>query len=285
MPLRMDEKELRQTLKAIAARGLADRKSWYSPAAAAYNAARPQYPSELIDEVAQVAQLSSRSRILEIGCGPGTATTAFAQLGCRMVCIEPNPEFCASTITNCRPYPLVEVINTSFEEWELEPEAFDAVLAASSMHWIPAEIGYAKASRALRRDGHLILLWNKELQPSESMQNAMSAAYQRHAPALGRYQDAATQDRILAGLGGMMLDSGWFGRLSTATVETTVVYTADQYIALLGTYSAYLQLDLSTRSALFAEIRHCILERGAGEIRLSYRSAYHAARKIAAPGA
>jgi SAM-dependent methyltransferase len=56
---------------------------------------------------------------------------------------------------NCKSYSSVEVINTSFEEWGLEPEAFDAVLAASSMHWIPAEIAYAKASRALKEGGYL----------------------------------------------------------------------------------------------------------------------------------
>jgi len=56
---------------------------------------------------------------------------------------------------NCRSYPSVEVINTPFEEWDLEPEAFDAVLAASSMHWIPSEVAYPKAHSALKNDGHL----------------------------------------------------------------------------------------------------------------------------------
>ena len=67
-----------------------------------------------------------------------------------MVCIEPNTEFCELARINCQLYPWVKVINKSFEEWNLEPEAFDAVLAASSMHWIPVEIGYAKASGALK---------------------------------------------------------------------------------------------------------------------------------------
>jgi SAM-dependent methyltransferase len=73
-----------------------------------------------------------------------------------MVCLEPNPDFCDLAKMNCRSYPSVKVINQSFEEWNLEPEAFDAVLAASSMHWIPSEIAYAKASNALKDDGFLI---------------------------------------------------------------------------------------------------------------------------------
>ena len=156
---------------------LEQRKSCHSPTAKAYNFARPKYPGALVDKVIKVAQLSSSSRILEIGSGPGTSTTSFAQIGCSMVCIEPNPDFCELARMNCQSYPSVKVINKSFDAWNLEPKAFDAVLAASSMHWIPAEIGYVKASGALK------------------------------------------QEDILTGLGQMMLDSGRFRNLVTATKE------------------------------------------------------------------
>jgi len=251
----MDYETLKQTIKGISGKDLEQRKSWYSPAAEAYNSARPKYPTNLVGKAVNAAHLSQSSRILEVGSGPGTATVSFAELGCHIVCIEPNPDFCEMAIMNCKSYPSVEVINKSFEEWELEPEAFDAVLAASSMHWIPSEIGYSKASSALKKDGYLILLWNKELQPSKSMQDAFSDVYQLHAPSLGRYEDTKTQE------------------------ETTLTYTADQYISLLTTYSSYLKLDHRTREALFTQLRQCILEKGSGEIRLSYLSAYHIARK------
>ncbi len=175
--LKMDCNELKQAIKGIAGKDLEQRKRWYSPAAEAYNFVRPKYPGALVDKAIKVARFSSSSRILEIGSGPGTATTSFAQIGCSMVCIEPNPDFCELTRINCQLYPSVKVINKSFEEWNPEPEAFDAVLAASSMHWIPAEIGYVKASGALK------------------------------------------QEDILTGLGQMMLDSGRFRNLVTATKE------------------------------------------------------------------
>ena len=276
----MDSKELKQVVNGIASTDLEQRRDWYSPSAEAYNATRPNYPTELIGRAINAARLSQPSRILEIGCGPGTATSSFAELGCPMVCIEPNPDFCKLARMNCQSHPSVEVINTSFEEWNLEPQAFDAVLAASSMHWIPCDIGYPKASDALKEGGHLILLWNKEMQPGASMQVALSEAYQRHAPSLGRYEDRATQEDILRGLGQMMLDSGRFQNLVTATVETTLTYTSDQYISLLCTYSPYLKLERGTREALFAELRQCIIEQGAGEIDLSYLSTFHIAQKI-----
>lgn len=276
----MEYEKLKQALRGISSKPLEQRRSWYSPAAPAYHATRPRYPAELMEKAVNAAQLSRSARLLEVGCGPGTATVSLAEIGCRMVCIEPNPDFYEMATANCKSYPWVEVINRSFEEWDLEPESFDAVVAANSMHWIPAEIGYAKASRALKTGGYLILLWNKEPQPSESMQAVLSDVYQHKAPSLGRYEDRSTLQVILNGLGQMALDSGRFRNLLTATVETSLTYTADRYLSLLTTYSSYLRLDHSTRHALLAALRHCILEKADGAVQLSYLSAYHIAQKI-----
>jgi len=280
----MDHAQLRQALQAISGQDLEQRKAWYSPVAEAYHATRPRYPSALIDKAIHAAALSSSSRILEIGCGPGTATLAFAQLGCSMVCLEPNPAFCALARKHLQAYPSVQVINQSFEEWTLEPEAFDAVLAASSMHWIPFEIGYAKASRALKPEGSLILLWNKEPQPTEVLQALLADVVQRHAPSLGLYEDRATQERVLSGLGQMMLDSGRFHSLVAETFVSAFGYTPDQYIALLGTYSPYLKLDQPTRRALFEGLRQCLTANEVSVIPSTCLSAVHIAQNLPSPG-
>ncbi len=58
----------------------------------------------------QVAQLSSESKILELGCDPGTATVDFAQLlGCSMMCLEPNPDFYQLAQQNCQTYDHVDI--------------------------------------------------------------------------------------------------------------------------------------------------------------------------------
>jgi len=276
----MDYESLRQAVRGISSKDLEERKRWYSLAAEAYNATRPGYPSELVNKAINAAQLSRTSRILEVGCGPGTATVSFAELGCTIICIEPNPEFCELAAMNCRSYSTVQVINSSFEEWDLEPESFDAVIAASSMHWIPSEVSYPKASTALKKDGYLMLLWNKEPQPSKAMQEALAEVYELHAPSLGRYEDRKTQEAILRGLGRMMLDSGRFRDMTTATVEASLSYTSDQYLSLLTTYSPYLKIDPRSREALFAGLKKCIAESKTDSIHLSYLSAYHIAQNI-----
>jgi SAM-dependent methyltransferase len=259
---------------------LEQRKVWYSPAAAAYQQARPRYPQMIVERVVELAQLSAGSTLLEVGCGPAIATPAFAALGCQMVCIEPNPDFYRLAEQTCAPYPNVELQNCSFEEWELMPEAFDAVLAASSFHWIPPEIGYPKAAQALRPDGRLILLWNKELQPDYELYQQLSEVYQTHAPGLNRpYEDSATQAAILDQLGQMAIESGQFKNIVSEWIEVKVSYSVEQYLLLLNTYSPHLKLAPQQKQPLFEGLRQVLMRNG-DMVPLSFVSAFH----IAQPG-
>ncbi len=259
-------------------RDLEQRRHWYSAAAVAYQQTRPRYPQTVIDRVVELAQLSANSTLLEVGCGPAIATPAFAALDCPMVCVEPNSDFYHLAQETCAAYPNVALQNCSFEEWELQPQRFDAVLAASSFHWIPPEIGYPKASAALHPEGHLILLWNKELQPSYEIYQQLTEVYQIHAPYLNRaYEDAATQFAILNEMGQMAIASGYFKEMVAGHVEVEVAYSVDQYLMLLNTYLPYLKLEPQQRQNLFAELRH-VLERNGDTLQLSFVSAFHVAR-------
>jgi SAM-dependent methyltransferase len=240
----------------------------------------PRYPENLIHQVVEIAQLSTNSKILELGCGPATATVAFAQLGCSMISLEPNPDFFQLAQQNCQPYPNVEIQNTSFEEWALQTSKFDAVLAASSFHWISPEIGYPKAANTLQQTGNLILLWNKELQPSSEVYQRLSQVYQLYAPSLDRYEDIKTQEEILRGLGKICIDSGQFKDLISGQIASEVTYNVDEYLMLLTTYSPYLKLAPDTKKALFAGLRQSIEDDFGGSLHLSYISAFHIAKKI-----
>ncbi|MBD2534055.1 class I SAM-dependent methyltransferase [Nostoc flagelliforme FACHB-838] len=270
---------LKQTIASYSNKDIEVRKHWYSPAAEAYNRARPRYPQQLIKQVVEVAQLFSESKILEVGCGPGTATTSFAQLGYSMKCLEPNPDFLKLAQQNCQTYPDVEIQNTSFEEWKLEVGQFDAVLAASSFHWISPEIGYAKAASALKDNRYLILLWNKELQPRYEVYQSLSEIYQAYAPSVARYEDDETQQEILKQLGSMIIDSRQFKDLKFGQVKSEVIYSSDEYLTLLNTYSPYLKLEPQKKELLFAGLKQRIDNDFGGQLKLSYISAFHIAQK------
>ncbi len=272
-------KDLQQILQnECYGKDLEQRKRWYSPSAEAYYQVRPRYPQALIDRVIEIAQLTAHSTLLEVGCGPAIATPAFAALGCAMVCVEPNGDFYRLAQQACEPYANVELQNCSFEEWPLAAGKFDAVLAASSFHWIPPAIGYPKAAAALRPEGYLILLWNKELQPRYEVFQQLESVYQAHAPQLKRtYEDNATQAAILDQLGQMAIASGQFKDMVTGQVEVEVTYSVDQYLLLLTTYSPHLKLEPQQKQPLFEGLRQ-VLKQNGDTVQLSYVSMFHIAR-------
>ena len=262
--------------KASYSKDIEQKKTWYSPVANIYYNARPPYPKEHIDRAITVAQLDSNASILEIGCGPGNATVAFAKLGFSMKCIEPNQDFCDLVRNNCASYPNVTICSTSFEEWKTEVQQFDAVLSANAFHWIPPEIRYVKAAEALKQDGSLILLWNLTPEPKYEIYKAIEAIYKAYAPSLVRYEGVETQTKILNGFEQDILNSGCFKQLLTKTISCEVTYSIDEYLNLLNTLR---KLEPQTKKLLFKELRSQ-LEKFRDNIQLTFLSAVHIAKKV-----
>lgn len=240
----------------------------------------PHYPQQLVDAVVARSGLTAASTLLEVGCGPGTATVSFAELGCRIVAIEPNPEFCLLAQEVCQRFPNVEVVTTSLEEWEPHQQRFDAVLAATSFHWIPPEIAYPKAAGALRENGWLILLWNKELQPPIRTHEALRTIYRRHAPELDRpLEDAAIVAGILEALGQPLLKSPLFHGAHRGQWLVESLLAIDDYLTLLTTYSPFLALDPAVRDALLAELKPALEKLHGEALPLTHTSAYVMAQR------
>lgn len=258
------------------------RKNWYSEIANFYNKTRPRYPQELINRVVELAELSPRANILEIGCGPGIATVPFAELGFSMLCLEPSQPACLLARQNCATHPSVEIKNQTLEEWELEAEKFDAVLAATSFHWVSAEIRYQKTAAALKDKGALILLWNAGVLPQEEIYRILHEVYQNQAPSLAEYHagERANQAESIKEFGQSVIDSGLYEDLIYEELVSEINYSREDYLALLQTYSVYIALDDEKRNSLLANLREALEKNCDNSIKASYISAFHIAKKI-----
>ncbi len=160
-----------------------------------------------------------------------------------MVCLEPNPDFYRLAQACLGSYPRVQLLNCSFEEWELVPQGFAAVVAASSLHWIRPEIAYSKAAAALARPhGQLIMLWNKELQPPPDLYQELARILPRYDLPPRPYEDPTAQLAILDQLGQRAISSGYFRDLVLGHQEVVVIYSLDRYLNLMSTYSPYERL-------------------------------------------
>jgi SAM-dependent methyltransferase len=258
------------------------RKNWYSNVADAYNRLRPGYSSKLINRVVELTQLPPHASILEIGCGPGIATVEFAKIGFSILALEPSPKAYQLARNNCLQYPKVKIENTTFEEWELKSKSFNAVLAATSFHWISPEIRSRKASQALIEDGYLILLWNTGVQPQEDIYQILNEVYLTQIPSLAKFhaEERATQSEQLNNFGQSIIDSGYFKNLVSEHFIYEVTYSIDDYLGLLGTYSPYIKLEPQQRNFLFTSLRETLTSNCINEIPGSFMSAFQIAQKI-----
>lgn len=262
-------------------RDLEQRKVWYTPVVEAYDRGRPRYPEALIQRAIEAAHLSPDSTILEVGCGSGIATINFAQLGCAIDAVEPNRDFCQVAARRLAAFPKVQLFQESFEEWQVQPLAYEIVLAANAWHWISSGIKYVKASQTLREDGSLVLLWNLTLEPNHEVHQVLNQVYQAYAPAIApEYEGREKQAEIAAGLGKPVGDSGLFEPPSTEIFPCEQTYSVDRYLDYLSSGSQYVALESQVRVNLFSGLRTAIKQQFKGEIHLFNLAAFQIARKI-----
>jgi SAM-dependent methyltransferase len=247
------------------ARDLSPRPS-FDDIADLYAEVRPGYPERLIEDVIALSDIPAGGRILEIGCGTGQATLSFARRGYSMLCVEMGRNLAALAAERCRPFPGVEVQNTTFEAWPLCPRAFDLVISAEAFHWIPPEVGYPKASAALKDSGSIALFWHHSPGEDTPFRRAVEQVYREKAPHLlghlpGRKQSDTLIEETLADFG----SSGMFGPVAVRQYPFAQTYTADQYIKLISTYSPIRSLSPRARRDLLAGIRD-VIERFGGSV-------------------
>jgi ubiquinone/menaquinone biosynthesis C-methylase UbiE len=254
-------------------------KSWYSSVAETYDRVRPKYSQELLDCAVKLARIPANADILEIGCGPGTATISFAQRGFSIVSLEPSLEACKVASRNCHEYSNVKIINANFEEWPPGICRFDTVVAATSWHWVAPEYKYLKAAAVLKDSGSLILLWNTGMKPSLEIFERLTELFTEYIPTFSQYKSSESELNEMRIFANEAIDSGLFLNLREESRSIEINYPIDDYLQLLTTYSPCIALSPERRSELLEKLR-VILERICGkQIPLSYQSVFHILNK------
>lgn len=240
------------------------RSQWYSSAANAYRWARPTYPDSLIDSAIEAAGLRADvSSILEIGCGPGIATASLAERGLRVQAIEPSAAACELARKSCQAHEKVNVYNSTFEDYPLNGQVFDAVVAATSFHWVSPAVACSKSAAALKPGGALILLWATPPQPSSKLCQQLQPVYDCFGlSTLGEEQQRtqAYYQQNFETFAHTVADSGYFDLTKVALEAHTSTYSIDKYLALLSTLSPYIALAENVSTHLFEGLEKVLVD-------------------------
>jgi len=246
-----------------------------------YARARPGYPEAAFDAICRYAGIGAGSSALEIGCGPGQATEPMARRGLRITAVELGQNMARLVADRVRDLDVVVHV-APFEEWPLPPEPFDLVYSASAFHWIAPEVRYTKTAAALRDGGALALCWNRQVasDDDDGFSEALQAIYDTEAPELGRdYLHRSSEKQLRQEYIVQIEASGLFVDVEARREPWRIEFTADEYVALLSTYSDHATLDESAREGLLNGIRSLIEELGGGRIRRDWVTALYLARR------
>jgi protein-L-isoaspartate O-methyltransferase len=240
--------------------------SWrhFEESADEYDRARPAYPHGLVRALADEGVTGPGRDVLEIGAGSGLATGVLVAAGCRAVALEPGERL--ATILGER-FPDVEVVRSRVEDAVLQTASYDAVVAATSMHWVDLPTVLPRLHAALRPSGSLAvfrhLFGDEDVRtPFRDRVDAIVAQRGEEARA-SRPEARPAPEELTAG--------GWFRLVRSETWRWSVELTDDEVAALFATFSNWTAGEVE-------QVRVAAQECG-GRVTEHYRTVLHLLRR------
>jgi SAM-dependent methyltransferase len=251
----------------------------FETAADRYDAARPEYPPELFDDLISLAQLEPGAQLLEIGCATGKATRPLLDRGFRITCVELGEQLAGRARSNLAGLP-VTIDVAPFELWRGEAGSFDLVFAATAWHWVDPAVRYVRAHRLLRPGGHLAF-WSAAHAFPDGFDPFFTEIQQVY-DAIGESYEGAwppdPPDRVPDDTEEIAV-SGLFDDVRVRRYVWERRYTADEYIALLDTFSGHIAMAPDRREHLYSEIRRRLALRDDPRVRRHWFAILHVARR------
>lgn len=244
-----------------------------------YDHARPGYPPEVFAQLAALADLKRGSRVLELGCGTGQATIPLAEWGYRIVALDLGAGVAALARSKLAAFPSVEVVAAAFEEWPLPKEPFDAVIAATSFHWIDPAVRVTKTADALRPDGALAVISTHHIAGGDAQFfDDVQRCYERWMPGTPTGGGLPTAAEIPSH--SEELDrSDRFTSTALRRHEWELTYSTSEYLDLLQSYSGHRALEPPARTRLLDCIAELITGAYNGEVTKRYLTELRVARR------
>lgn len=152
-----------------------------------YVSGRPPYSPRLIAKLAKEANLGPRSRVLDLGCGPGSLTLPLSRFAGTTIGIDIDPDMIA-TARAASKQAGIDIdwrVGTSLDlDQSLAP--LDLVTIARAFHWMDREATLRRLDELIAPSGAIALL-NTDLHPFGGVN--WHSAFEEVRSAHGRFDD------------------------------------------------------------------------------------------------
>ncbi|MFJ8311022.1 MULTISPECIES: class I SAM-dependent methyltransferase [unclassified Streptomyces] len=249
-----------------------------------YDAARPGYPRQLIDEVLDFSALDDGAPALEIGAGTGIATLAFAECGIPVTCVEPDVRMARVLQRRCMGLPHVTAEIADFETWR-PAQRYGLLYCAQAWHWVDPAVRWTRAKAALSPSGAIALFWNHWFLESGELAAQLADAHARHGidipehtildprPRPTHHGTDARQWRDMTAAGFVDLDHRLY--------ESVHDRSPSALIDLFASYSGYRALPSQARERIFGDMARMVDEQG-GSMRVRVKTSLFLGRASSA---
>jgi SAM-dependent methyltransferase len=203
---------------------------------------------------------------LEIGPGTGQLSVALAERGTSLLAVELGENLAAVARRRLACFADAEVLVADFDDWTGEAASFDAVVAATSFHWLNASTRVAKCAALLRPGGALAIIethWGVAVR-DDPFFSASQTCYAHWTPDHDpTFRQVRPEDVTL-----VCLDATEPEFVAIAHRRYVVVreYSTAAYRDLLSTFSNVLVLDAHSRAGFLACISNLIDSQFGGKV-------------------
>ncbi|PJY99740.1 MULTISPECIES: class I SAM-dependent methyltransferase [Bacillus] len=226
-----------------------------------YDKWRPTYCDKLFKDILEYSRVGNGKKVIEIGIGTGQATKPFLEKDCELTAVEFGKDLAEYTKSKFREYKNLTVHHSTFEDYNCQEESIDLIYSATAFHWIPEEKGYPKVSKFLKPNGTLALFWNRPFvsRDNDELHQKIQSIYQKYRPSNTKIIENDT-DRYNNRLN--TIQSYGFKDIVFKLYHLTRVFSSNDYISLLNTYSDHRSMPYEIKKMFEYEIREAIIDSG-----------------------
>jgi SAM-dependent methyltransferase len=146
-----------------------------------YVEGRLNYPPRLIEHVAAALDLKPGDIVLDLGCGPGFLTLAFARLGCHALGLDPDK----AMLKAAREHAQREGLNCAFREgssFDLSPSTgrFKLSVMGRSFHWMDRQATLVALDGMIDKGGAVALFDDRHIDCAENGWDGAINAVREH---------------------------------------------------------------------------------------------------------